>query len=646
MEKYIQTLHPDYMECILDIDIFGKIVGTPQQSLEEMKETLFEEFKLRTPMPTLESKRYELSRQVSPDYFISYNGEPELQDNEALVDLPGGVSRMPPIDFTDLSPLIDEVKDCFRYEDRVTDDYRQMIITKFDLETGDEFKPGVRQTENIVGSVQEDSSLYLSDEQIDALGEAPPGEEFEELAESVEAPVAEPQPWGSALPQVSSSAAPFVADFEEGIEVPDGFGGSGDVTPPDEESEDTGYIDTGQDGEGEDSDDEEDSDAGGMFDELGFEDGEDSEESGEDASDDSEDDGMFDDLDAYDGEGDGAGSEDSEEEESEGSGDDYGDFGADSDEGYVEAEASEESGEDSEGSDGDYVGEDESESDDDVYFGDTDDEEEESGSEEDGSDFDDFGSIDVGSEDDGADDFSDIDVGSEDDGSEDESDDFGDIDVGSEDGGSDEDDEDFVDVGGDSDGDDEDFVDVGGDSEDESDDFGDIDVGQGDEDESDESGYFEDLGSEEESEGGSEDESDEDGYFDLDAGGSSEDESSGDFVDISVNVDVADDGDDFEPEFVPAPPPVRPQARPQPPPQAAQPSRPTAQFPHVSQQAVVQNAPTVIDRSAEPTDLRQFVRKHPRCSIQFALQYFTKKQIDTEVRLGRVIHDKKKGILR
>ena len=39
----------------------------------------------------------------------------------------------------------------------------------------------------------------------------------------------------------------------------------------------------------------------------------------------------------------------------------------------------------------------------------------------------------------------------------------------------------------------------------------------------------------------------------------------------------------------------------------------------------------------EPTDLRQFIRKHPRCEYNFALQYFTKKQINDAIKVGKVI---------
>ena len=167
----IPTLYSDYRECMLDLDIYGKIVATPQQSIQELTETLFEEFQRRKPMPTLEYKRYELSRLVNPDFRIAYNKELELQDNERLLDLQSDLeASFENIDFEDLTSLIPTTKELFSYENHVTDDMRSEIISKYDLSTGEAFKPGVNQTENIVGSVSEDDSLTLTEEKINQLG--------------------------------------------------------------------------------------------------------------------------------------------------------------------------------------------------------------------------------------------------------------------------------------------------------------------------------------------------------------------------------------------------------------------------------------------------------------------------------------------
>lgn len=167
----IPTLYSDYRECMLDLDIYGKIVATPQQSIQELTETLFEEFQRRKPMPTLEYKRYELSRLVNPDFRIAYNKELELQDNERLLDLQSDLeASFENIDFEDLTSLIPTTKELFSYENHITDDMRSEIISKYDLSTGEAFKPGINQTENIVGSVSEDDRLTLSEEKIKRLG--------------------------------------------------------------------------------------------------------------------------------------------------------------------------------------------------------------------------------------------------------------------------------------------------------------------------------------------------------------------------------------------------------------------------------------------------------------------------------------------
>ena len=49
---------------------------------------------------------------------------------------------------------------------------------------------------------------------------------------------------------------------------------------------------------------------------------------------------------------------------------------------------------------------------------------------------------------------------------------------------------------------------------------------------------------------------------------------------------------------------------------------------------------SVIDKSSEPTDIRLFLKKHPNSAYDFVLQYFTKKQINDAIKIGRII---KKG---
>ena len=169
--KSLPTLVKSYDECILDITVYGSVVSLPQPSEEELKKILFEEFKQRKPMPTLEAKRYELSRKVSSDYKILYTRELELQTNEHLLDLKSKRTSNPePVDFNSLSSLVEDAKHIFVYDSDMHDIDRAEIIAKYDLETGDDLVLGVSEVERNFGSTELADDLVLSDEQVSSLG--------------------------------------------------------------------------------------------------------------------------------------------------------------------------------------------------------------------------------------------------------------------------------------------------------------------------------------------------------------------------------------------------------------------------------------------------------------------------------------------
>ena len=171
MVKSLPTLVKSYDECILDITVYGNVVSLPQPSEEELKKILFEEFKQRKPIPTLESKRYELSRRVSSDYKIVYTRELELKTNEYLLDLKSTRdSHYEGVDFSSLSSLVDDAKKLFVYDLDMHDIDREELISKYDLETGDDLKLGVYDVERTFGSTVLADDLVLSDEQISTLG--------------------------------------------------------------------------------------------------------------------------------------------------------------------------------------------------------------------------------------------------------------------------------------------------------------------------------------------------------------------------------------------------------------------------------------------------------------------------------------------
>lgn len=166
----IPTLCTDYDELMLDLKIYGKLISTPQQSFDEIRQALFEEFKLSEPFPTLERNRYELSRQVSNEYKIKYESEIVLQDNEELVDLTKDATEIKDISFEDLTPLVSSVKSLFVYEEQVTDNLRDSILAQYDLETGEELGIiDVAKTEETFGSVKQDESLIVSDEEFNGM---------------------------------------------------------------------------------------------------------------------------------------------------------------------------------------------------------------------------------------------------------------------------------------------------------------------------------------------------------------------------------------------------------------------------------------------------------------------------------------------
>lgn len=178
--RQIQTLYRSYADCILDMDIFGKLVAVPKLPISQIEELYKDEFMQKKPLPTLEQNRYELSRLVSQDYKILYNRALELQDNEELFDLSGDATYSQ-FDFSSLKEMIPEVVEVFHYENSVTDDLRRKIIEKYDLETGEDFKPGIAKTESLVGSTQEDMSTRLTDEEIGVLGQGFSEDELQSL---------------------------------------------------------------------------------------------------------------------------------------------------------------------------------------------------------------------------------------------------------------------------------------------------------------------------------------------------------------------------------------------------------------------------------------------------------------------------------
>lgn len=167
--KNLPTLFYDKQELLLDLDIYGKIVSTPQTSREDLANLLFEEFKFTHPIPTFEDERYKLSNLVSTDYKIMYDNSLELSENESLVDLQTEGSEQPPDIFKIEVPK--ELQELFSYGKPVDESYKMSLMEKFELLDEENYSRGIASTEKLYGSVKEDRSTILTDDEIDELGD-------------------------------------------------------------------------------------------------------------------------------------------------------------------------------------------------------------------------------------------------------------------------------------------------------------------------------------------------------------------------------------------------------------------------------------------------------------------------------------------
>lgn len=165
----IPTLYTNYQELLLDLDIYGKILTESSVNKDELKDLLFEEYKVTHPLPTLEDKRYELSDLVSSDYHISYASDLELAENEELVDL--GALNKDDEDFDVDGNIIvpDSVKESYKYGS-ITDRVREELIEKYLLDDGDEFSGDVEEAEGVFNTVESKAEIYSEAESDDYSG--------------------------------------------------------------------------------------------------------------------------------------------------------------------------------------------------------------------------------------------------------------------------------------------------------------------------------------------------------------------------------------------------------------------------------------------------------------------------------------------
>lgn len=154
----IPTLYSSLQELYLDVSIYGKIVSARPRNKDELREVLFEEFKLSHPLPSLELQRYELSDLVSNDFDIG-DEELSLSENESLIDITDeGVTLDIPESYEEVP---DDIRVLYNYENRVTDELREKYLS-YGIE---EFEGDA----SILGTVTPNEDSVLTDEEVEQL---------------------------------------------------------------------------------------------------------------------------------------------------------------------------------------------------------------------------------------------------------------------------------------------------------------------------------------------------------------------------------------------------------------------------------------------------------------------------------------------
>lgn len=154
----IPTLYSSLQELYLDVSIYGKIVSARPRNKDELREVLFEEFKLSHPLPSLELQRYELSDLVSNDFDIG-DEELSLSENESLIDITDeGVTLDIPESYEEIP---DDIRVLYNYENRVTDELREKYLS-YGIE---EFEGDA----SILGTVTPNEDSVLTDEEVEQL---------------------------------------------------------------------------------------------------------------------------------------------------------------------------------------------------------------------------------------------------------------------------------------------------------------------------------------------------------------------------------------------------------------------------------------------------------------------------------------------
>lgn len=217
LNQQIATQYNNYQELLIDLDIFGRQSETKQLDLQGYEELFYEEFKQRKPMPTMESKRYKLSRLVDNDYRVEYNKQIELREKEYLIDLTEHSEKK---EEKEEYEITENVQELFTYEKQINDSDREEIIKKYSLDTGESLDyTQIERPDKLLGTIQADESLKLDDIEIENLGSDNPvfhDEDIEPIEEQEEPDIEEPD-----IEESEEEEEQELADLEEDFDTVD-----------------------------------------------------------------------------------------------------------------------------------------------------------------------------------------------------------------------------------------------------------------------------------------------------------------------------------------------------------------------------------------------------------------------------------------
>lgn len=134
----IETSYSSYQELLLDLDIFGRLMGLQNlDDKEAFKELLFQEYVKAHPLPTSEGMDCELSEPVSSDYHVSYIQELELSQREEVMNF-------------------DEDDDEDEEEEQIEEEQ------EVDSNLNERYKTSVNEVEDFTGNVEEAENNFCT----------------------------------------------------------------------------------------------------------------------------------------------------------------------------------------------------------------------------------------------------------------------------------------------------------------------------------------------------------------------------------------------------------------------------------------------------------------------------------------------------